>query len=231
MTHPKSPDLNQVIKENMDLVKKIAYNLLSGLPANVLLNDLIQSGVIGLIEAYHHFDPNKGASFETYAGIRVRGSMLDEIRKGDWAPRSIHRNRRQIATMVNKIEQETGRKPSDVEVSHRLGVSLAEYHAMLVDTEGSQLMSLDDLSTYSIFSTNQKDCIMNQAAQAELYEKINRKIKTLPFKEASVISMYYQKNFDLKTIGVMMGGLSESRVSQMHSRAVERLRKKVERGG
>ncbi|MGH8511958.1 MAG: sigma-70 family RNA polymerase sigma factor, partial [Gammaproteobacteria bacterium] len=115
------------------LVKRIAHHLISRLPPSVQIDDLIQAGMIGLLEASRNYDPSQGASFETYAGIRIRGSMLDEIRKGDWAPRSLHRKARQVAKAVQEIEAEQGRDARDSEVAERLGITLDEYYQILHD--------------------------------------------------------------------------------------------------
>ena len=135
----------QLINQYAPLVKRIAYHLLARLPANVQVEDLMQAGMIGLLEASKKYDAGKGASFETYAGIRIRGAMLDEVRKGDWAPRSVHRNSRMVADAIRAVEARTGRDAKDPEVAAELGVSLEEYYGILNDTLGSRLFSFDDL--------------------------------------------------------------------------------------
>ncbi len=127
------------------LVKRIAHHLLGRLPNSVQLDDLIQSGMIGLLEAAQKYDASKGASFETYAGIRIRGSMLDEMRRGDWAPRSVHRNSRRVAAAIRAVELRKANEASDQEIADELGVSLDEYFAMLADAAGRKLFSFDEL--------------------------------------------------------------------------------------
>ena len=136
---------HQLIERHAPLVKRIAYHLLARLPANVQVDDLIQAGMIGLLEASRKYDAGKGASFETFAGIRIRGAMLDEVRKGDWAPRSVHRNSRMVSDAIRKIEARTGRDAKDHEVAAELQLSLEDYYGILGDTLGSRLFSFDDL--------------------------------------------------------------------------------------
>ena len=134
-----------LIEEHAPLVKRIAYHMLGRLPASVQVEDLIQSGMIGLLEAAKKFDASKGASFSTFVGIRIRGAMLDELRKGDWTPRSVHRNTRMVSDAVRTIEARTGQDAKDLEVAAELNLSLDEYYAILGDTQGSRLFSFDDL--------------------------------------------------------------------------------------
>ncbi|MGB1092624.1 MAG: sigma-70 family RNA polymerase sigma factor, partial [Oceanobacter sp.] len=138
--------LDELVSRHAPLVKRIAHHLLARLPDSVQVDDLIQSGMIGLIEAANKYDGEKGASFETYAGIRIRGAMLDEIRQGDWAPRSVHRNSRKISDAIAQIESSKGGVAEDLEVAETLGVSLQEYHAMLQDSAGCKLFSLEEIT-------------------------------------------------------------------------------------
>ena len=134
-----------LVERHAPLVKRIAQHLLARLPSSVLLDDLIQAGMIGLLEASRNFDGSKGASFETYAGIRIRGAMLDEIRRGDWVPRSVHRNSRAIAEAIENVEQTHGRDARDTEVAAEMGVSIADYHAMLQDVSCGKIIGIEDL--------------------------------------------------------------------------------------
>jgi RNA polymerase sigma factor for flagellar operon FliA len=140
-THHNSDDL---VMQNVDLVKRIAHHLAARLPSTVDVDDLMQSGMVGLIEAAGNFDSSRGASFETYAGIRIRGAMLDDIRKHDWTPRSVHHKYRQVADAIHAIEAETGRASSNEEVAARLGISIDEYHRILNDSASSRLFSLEE---------------------------------------------------------------------------------------
>jgi len=136
---------DRLVEQYAPLVKRIAYHLLGRLPSSVQVEDLMQAGMIGLLEASRKFDFGKGASFETYAGIRIRGAMLDEVRKGDWAPRSVHRNTRMVSDAMRAVEARLGRDAKDHEVAVELDMSLEEYYAILSDTAGSKLFSFDDL--------------------------------------------------------------------------------------
>src|SRR6187431_625088 len=127
------------IEDYAPLVKRIAFHMMMRMPASVQVDDLIQAGMIGLIEAAQKYDSSKGASFETYAGIRIRGSIVDEMRRGDWAPRSVHRNSRRIAQAIKAVEARTGRDARDIEIAAELEVELDEYFAMLQDSNSSRL--------------------------------------------------------------------------------------------
>ena len=136
----------RLVEEHAPLVKKIALHLMARLPASVQLEDLMQAGMIGLLEAAQRYSSGKGATFETYAGIRIRGAMVDEIRKGDWVPRSVHRNARKISAAIKSVEDRTGREAQDAEVAEELGMALPEYHASLADANSGRLFSLDELN-------------------------------------------------------------------------------------
>ena len=138
------PESDDLVTKHAALVKRIAYHLMSRLPPSVQADDLIQAGMIGLLEASRNYDATQGASFETYAGIRIRGAMLDEIRRTDWTPRSVHRKARQVAEAVRSIENEEGRDARDVEVAEKLGLTLHEYHRILQDATGCRVFSIDD---------------------------------------------------------------------------------------
>ncbi|MDP5041496.1 MAG: RNA polymerase sigma factor FliA, partial [Paraglaciecola sp.] len=149
-------DKNELVERHAPLVKRIAHHLLARLPASVLVDDLIQAGMIGLLEASRNFDGSKGASFETFAGIRIRGSMLDEIRKGDWTPRSVHKNGRAITQAIREVERETGRDARDVDVAEKLQVSIDVYHQMLLEVNSGKLIGIEDLGvTEDVVSTEQ----------------------------------------------------------------------------
>ena len=133
------------VSEYAPLVKRIAHHLIARLPSSVLAEDLVQAGMIGLIEASRNFNPTKGASFSTYAGIRIRGSMLDEMRKGDWAPRSVHRNTRKVQKAIREVENKNGRDAKDVEVAELMGLTIKEYHSILQDTKGAKVFTFEEM--------------------------------------------------------------------------------------
>lgn len=226
-----------LVRRYSSLVKRIAHHLLARLPAHVELSDLIQSGMIGLLEASQKYDAGKGASFETYAGIRIRGSMLDEVRRGDWAPRSVHRNARRIAKAIRDIELRTFAPATDVEIAAELDVGIDEYHAMLRDTSGCRLfsfeaMSLDD-ETGDFIEPQYAESLPGPAEsfQGEDFKRrVMDAIGELPEREQIVLSLYYDDELNLKEIGVILG-VSESRVSQIHTQATLRIRSRLQSEG
>ncbi|OZG72872.1 RNA polymerase sigma factor FliA [Hahella sp. CCB-MM4] len=219
-----------LVQQYAPLVKRIAHHLIARLPASVQVEDLIQSGMIGLLEAAQKYDATKGASFETYAGIRIRGSMMDEIRKGDWIPRSVHRNARNIAKAIHEIEARTGRDAQDHEVAEALGITLEQYHSSVRDASAGRLFSLDEMGFDSDqdplgedpHNRNPLAGIENEA----FLQKLTAAIDALPEREKLVLSLYYDEELNLKEIGQVLS-VSESRVSQIHSQATIRLRSRL----
>lgn len=222
---------HQLIERYAPLVKRIAYHLLARLPASVQVDDLLQSGMIGLLEAAKKYDSSKGASFETFAGIRIRGAMLDEVRKGDWAPRSVHRNSRMVSDAIRKVEARTGRDAKDHEVAAELELSLTDYYGILGDTLGSRLFSFDDLLQDGEQGALHEELGDSGEAGAELEQErfqqaLVEAIGQLPERERLVLSLYYDEELNLKEIGEVLG-VSESRVSQLHSQCAARLRARL----
>jgi RNA polymerase sigma factor for flagellar operon FliA len=223
---------HQLIERYAPLVKRIAYHLLARLPASVQVEDLMQSGMIGLLEASKKYDSGKGASFETYAGIRIRGAMLDEVRKGDWAPRSVHRNTRMVSDAIRAIEARTGRDAKDQEVAAELGLSLEDYYGILSDTLGSRLFSFDDLLQEGEHGGVREDVGVTQFEPSHDLEEerfqaaLADAIANLPERERLVLALYYDEELNLKEIGEVLG-VSESRVSQLHSQCAARLRARL----
>jgi RNA polymerase sigma factor for flagellar operon FliA len=223
-------DLEEVVDRYAPLVKRIAHHLLLRMPASVQIDDLVQSGMIGLIEAARKYDVSKGASFETYAGIRIRGSMLDEVRKGDWAPRSVHRKSRKVAEAIKAVESRTGQDAKDKEIAAELEIGLDEYYAILQDATGSRLFSFDDvmegddsaIETAAGELPGPCDGLQRSSFQEHLAAAINN----LPDREKLVLALYYDEELNLKEIGEVIG-VSESRVSQIHSQAALRLRARL----
>ena len=216
-----------LVERYSPLVKRIAHHLLARLPASVQVDDLIQAGVIGLLEAARNYDASRGASFETYAGIRIRGAMIDEVRRGDWAPRSVHRNARRIQETMVRLQKRLGREAGDQELAAELGISVAEYHAMAQDSLSSKLFSFDDLGHED---ENPEDRLPGDGPSPEqgvqrdsLRRQLATAIAGLPERERLVLALYYDEELNLKEIGLVLG-VSESRVSQIHSQAALRLR-------
>lgn len=214
------------------LVKRIAHHMMARMPASVQVDDLIQAGMIGLLEASQKYDASRGASFETYAGIRIRGAIVDEMRRGDWAPRSVHRNARRVSEAISIVEARTGRDASDTEVAAQLGVDITEYHTMVQDSTSSRLFSLEETfqdddgritgEPESNASPNPEESVQQGALRTALAAAIDQ----LPERERMVLSLYYDEELNLKEIGLVLG-VSESRVSQIHSQAAMRLRARL----
>jgi len=224
-------NMDDMVTQHAPLVKRIAHHLLMRMPSSVQLDDLIQSGMIGLLEAARKYDVSKGASFETYAGIRIRGAMLDEIRRGDWAPRSVHRKSREVAEAVKKVESRTGTDARDHEVAEELGIDLDTYYTILQDSSGSRLFSFDDLTGGGDDSIMESASAQVSGPSDDLQEDSFRDhladaIEDLPEREKLVLALYYDEELNLKEIGEVLG-VSESRVSQIHSQAALRLRARL----
>jgi len=223
-------DKMALLEQHTVLVKRIAYHLLARLPASVQVDDLIQSGMIGLLEAGNNFDNSKGASFETFAGIRIRGAMLDEMRRGDWTPRSVHKNSRMISEAIKQLEAHYGRDVTDIEVADKLSISLDAYHQILGEVSTGKILGIDDLGvsedTIRPNENNLSDDPYETIEQGAFKKGLSRCIKTLPEREALVLSLYYDEELNLREIGQVLE-VSESRVSQIHSQAMHRLKSRM----
>lgn len=221
---------NQLVEKHAPLVKRIACHLINRLPASVQLEDLIQAGMIGLLEASRNYDERQGASFETYAGIRIRGAMLDEIRKNDWAPRSVHRKARMVAEAVREIEHTHGRDARDTEIAESLDLTLDEYYKILQDNSYHKVLSVEDMglgeeSLLDNISDNTPG-ILDGLQKEDMTRIIAEAVASLPERERLVMALYYDEELNLREIGAVMG-VSESRVSQIHSQAVIRLQARM----
>jgi RNA polymerase sigma factor for flagellar operon FliA len=222
-------DKTQIVEQYAPLVKRIAHHLLARLPASVQLDDLLQAGMMGLLEASSKFDGSKGAKFETFAGIRIRGAMIDEIRRGDWVPRSVHRNNRRVAQVMDELEQELGRDARDSEIAERLDMSLDEYHHILNDVSTGKIIGIEDLGVAPDVLVSEDmpaDDTFEDLAQSQFQSALTDAIKRLPERDALVLSLYYDEALNLKEIGAILE-VSESRVSQIHSQAMLRLKAKL----
>jgi len=219
---------DNIVARHAALVKRIAFHLINRMPAHVQVDDLIQAGMVGLLEAASHFDAGQGASFETYAGIRIRGAMLDEIRKLDWTPRSVHRKQRAVSEAIRKIENEKGTDPSDQEVAEEMGISLSEYHQILIDSNSSRVFSMDALQEQSDYqmAASGKDSPFEQLSDSEYQQGLAASIRSLPEKEQLVMSLYYGDELNFREIGQVLE-VSESRVCQIHGQAMLRIRSKM----
>lgn len=217
-----------LILEYSNLVNRIAYHLAARLPASVVIDDLIQVGMIGLLDASQHYDPSQGAAFPTYATIRIRGAMLDELRRNDWAPKSVHRKSRDLMKVVSDIETRTGREAKPSEVAKEMQISLDEYFAIMQETNSCRILSFIDMGTdedviydeTNVSSINPMEGLQKQQFRQQLVEAIN----ILPKREKLIVSLYYQEELNLREIGEVLD-VSESRVSQLLSQAHLRMRK------
>ena len=222
---------DELVKTHAPLVRRIAYHLMGRLPPSVDVGDLIQSGMSGLLEAARNYATDRSASFETYAGIRIRGAMLDELRRTDWTPRSVHRKAREVAEVVRQIEVETGADADDAEVMKRLGLTADEYHQVLADAASSRLLSLtapDDGDGSPAMDVADASSLTpaEDIEQVGMRQALIDAITTLPEREQLVMSLYYEQELNLKEIGAVLG-VTESRVCQIHGQAIIRLRARM----
>ncbi len=219
---------DQIVR-HASLVKRIAYHLLNRLPPTVQIDDLIQAGMLGLLEAAGNFDSGMGASFETFAGIRIRGSMIDEIRRSDWTPRSVHRKFRSVTEAIRKIESETGENAKDSDVALALGMSIGDYHQILIDSSSSRIYSIDtmeeNMQNAAIPNSpgdTPDEAFSNSEYQRQLAESISR----LPDKEQLVMSLYYDDELNFREIGEVLD-VTESRICQLHGQALLRIKSRM----
>ncbi len=229
----KSQDeLAELVDRHGVLVKRIAYHLVARLPPSVAVDDLIQAGMVGLIDAARQYDASQGAAFETYATIRVRGAMLDELRRNDWAPKSVHRRSRELAEAIRRVEAEHGREARDSEVAEALGISLDEYWQILQESSSCRMFSFSDMSDDS----DGPEGVRNRADEGpgpegeterdQFRDRLAGEIDRLPERERLVVALYYDEELNLKEIGAVLG-VTESRISQILSQAHHRLRARL----
>jgi len=215
---------DELIARHAELVKRIAYHLAGRLPPSVAVDDLIQAGMLGLMEAAANYTATRGASFETYAGIRIRGAMIDALRALDWAPRSVHRKARAVAAAMREIERRTGRDARDAEIAQHMGVALEEYHSIVQDAASCRLASLDDEPVGERAADHADP--FRETADEQLRHSLARAIDTLPERERLVMSLYYSEGLNLKEIGEVLK-VTESRACQLHGQALVRLKSRL----
>ncbi len=224
--YARSAQANPVIDDNINLVKRIAFRLHGRLPDSVQIEDLIQAGMIGLLEAHERFDAKAGASFSTFAGIRIRGAMLDEIRRGDWAPRSLHRKSRAVADAQRRLEARNRRQPTEAEIAAEMDMSLGDYRKTMGDVSSANLYSLDDVDptrpSQEVAAGDESRPLVNVERDC-LNNAILKASAKLPKRERLLLSMYYEQELNLRQIAETLG-VSESRACQLHGRAVGRVR-------
>ena len=222
---------DHLLQMHATLVKKLAYQLKAKLPPSVELDDLIQAGMMGLLDAVNKYEDTHGAQFETYAAQRIRGSMLDELRSADWLPRSVRKSMRDVETAIAKLEQQLGRSPSEGEVAKHLKLSIDEYYEMLDDCGGHQLVYYEDFHDAEGGGEHFLDHYLKDDSgdpiqallSGDFKDALIDAIDSLPEREKILMGLYYEQGLNLKEIGAIMS-VSESRVCQLHSQAVARLR-------
>lgn len=225
-------DVEQRIADYAPLVRRMAHHLAAKLPASVEIDDIVQAGMIGLMDAAARFEEEQGFQFETFATQRIRGAMLDELRQNDWLPRSLRKSLRKIETVVAKLEQRLGRPPGESEIARELGVSLDEYQRQLQEARGYQLVHLEDFGHEDDDGFLERNCPderenpFERVHDARFREALVASIDKLPEREKLLLGLYYEQELNFKEIAAVLE-VSESRVCQLHSQAVARLRGKM----
>jgi RNA polymerase sigma factor for flagellar operon FliA len=226
-------DANAMLKQYSPLVRRLAHQMIAKLPANVEIDDLIQVGMIGLNDALSRFDAEQGVMFETFATQRIRGAMLDELRGNDWMSRGDRRHQRTIEAAVRTLEQRHGRAPAESEIAAEMGLALTAYQELLGKVRGTQLVCLEDMSgddgdddflDRHVASDDHNPLALLQDQRMRL--ALVDAIKNLPEREQYVMSMYYEHDMNLKEIAAVIG-VTESRVCQLHSQSIARLRSRL----
>lgn len=227
-------DREHMIRQYVPLVRRLAHHMIAKLPPNVELDDLIQVGMIGLSEALTRYEAAQGVQFETFATQRIRGAMIDELREGDWMSRGSRKSQKDIERALRRVEQKLGRTPKESEIAEELGMTLADYQDLLGKVRGTQLVYLEDMGGSSDDDEGFLDRHLGDAdadpmerlRDSRLRQALVDAIKTLPEREQYIMSMYYEKDLNLKEIAAVLG-ITESRVCQLHSQSVARLRAKM----
>ena len=230
-------DRQDYVKQYAPLVRRLAHQMVARLPANVELDDMIQAGMMGLMDAVGRYEEAQGTQFEHYAASRIRGAMLDELRANDWLPRSARKSQRDIENAIHRLEGKLKRAPSESEIAREIGISVSEYQEMLHEARGAQLVYFDDLGGGGGDDEDYLERNIADSAEgggdpsAFLRDKRFRgalvaAIEELPEREKLLMAMYYEQDMNLREIGAVMG-VTESRVCQLHSQAVARLRSKL----
>ncbi len=226
-------DVNGMLRQYSPLVRRLAHQMMAKLPANVEVDDLIQVGMIGLADALSRFDPAQGVQIETFATQRIRGAMLDELRGADWLSRGSRKQQRDIEGAVHRLEQRLGRAPHESEIAAEMGLSLPDYQDMLGKVRGTQLIYLEDMSG----DEGDQDYLDRHVVDSgsdplsllqddRMRHALVEAIKKLPEREQLVMSLYYEEDMNLKEIAAVLG-VTESRVCQLHSQSIARLRVKL----
>ncbi|MFN3375282.1 MAG: RNA polymerase sigma factor FliA [Burkholderiaceae bacterium] len=226
-------DRDAMIRQHVPLVRRIAHHMIAKLPPNVELDDLIQVGMMGLADALSRYEATQGVQFETFATQRIRGAMLDELREGDWMSRSSRKSQKDIEQAVHRLEQRLGRSPLESEIAAEMGMSLSDYQNLLGKVRGTQLVYLEDMThgdeDDGFLDRHVADSAadpMEMLRDQRLRDSLVAAIKSLPEREQHIMGMYYEHDMNLKEIAAVLG-VTESRVCQLHSQSIARLRAKM----
>lgn len=219
---------SELLTQYMPLVRRQALTLQIRLPASIELDDLIQAGMVGLLEALGRFDATQGATFATFASQRIRGAMMDELRTRDWLPRSVRRSARAVDSAVRQLEQQLGRAPEENEIARFLEMPLSDYQQLLNDTNSGQLLPFEELVADGGEPANHElaNSPFARLLDGQQRQTLIEAIEALPEREKLLMALYYQEELNLKEVGAVLG-VTESRVSQLHSQAVSRLRARL----
>ena len=218
-----------LLEEHLPAVRRQALALQVKLPSGIDLDDLIQAGTVGLLDALQRLDANAGASFSTFASQRIRGAMIDELRTRDWLPRSVRRNARAVDQCVHRLEQKLGRPAEEREIANEMGMDLEQYRQLLTDTNNGLLLPYEEMVAERgepEAGSGSPPSPFAALVDSEQREQLTAAIETLPEREKLLLALYYQEELNLKEIGAVLG-VTESRVCQLHSQAVSRLRTKL----
>ena len=227
-------DRNAMIKQYQPLVRRLAHHMMAKLPANIQVDDLIQVGLIGLSDALTRYEPTQGVQFETFATQRIRGAMLDELRENDWMSRGSRKSQKEIEQALRRLEHKLGRCPIESEVASELGLSLADYQNLLGKVRGTQLVYLEDMSRGNEEDDSYLDRHegvsetdpMHMLRDHRFRQASVAAINNLPEREQHIMSMYYENDMNLKEIAAVLD-VTESRICQLHSQSIARLRAKM----
>ncbi|MFN4328621.1 MAG: RNA polymerase sigma factor FliA [Limnobacter sp.] len=227
-------DKTRQVDQYIPLVRRLAHHLIAKLPASVQIDDLIQAGLIGLMDAISRFEEGQGAQFETYASQRIRGAMLDELRQADWMPRGVRQAQRKIENATAKAEQKLGRTASEAEIAEVLGMPLSEYQDLLFESRGAQLVYYDDYAEDGDgegyldrqMGGDEEANPLGMLGDQRFRSALIGAIEDLPEREKMLMGLYYEQELNFREIAAVLG-VTESRVCQLHTQAINRLRAKM----
>ncbi|HTI70741.1 MAG TPA: FliA/WhiG family RNA polymerase sigma factor [Candidatus Limnocylindria bacterium] len=234
---PGSQIEEELVQEHLPLVKNVVGRLAMSLPPHVDSEDLYSAGLVGLLNAVRNFDPEGGSSFESYARVRIRGAIFDELRRLDWVPRSIHDKARKVQTIMQRLEQVKGELPTDSEMAHALGITENEYEELMAEIRPATFVCLDavhggeeggDGSLHETITDESQEDPVAAASRREIAAVIEKRLESLPEMQRKVLALYYFEDMRLREIAEIFG-VTESRICQIHSQAILALRNYLQR--